>query len=488
VRIPFVGGTYNAVSGAIDASRAINFYPEVSPEDSKTPLSLIGTPGTALWATIGTGVIRGYHNFNGVLFVVSGNKLYVADGSGASTEIGTIASFTGPVSMENNGLSKDGVGGNQLVLVDGSVGYLYNVSTASFSQISGGGFPTNPTMVAYLDGYFIVISSGSMGYAVSDLYDGSTWNALAVAFAVASPEPIASVLSAHNQLWFLKSETSEVWYNSGTPTSQGSPFSKMPGGTIEFGNAAAFSVAQGAGSVFFLGSIRENRDSRLVGVMRMTGNVPELISPPAINYRIGQLGTVSDAISYIYTDSGHTFYVLTFPTGNWTIVYDATTNFWHERSTYIGGAASVRRHTGNCYAYFAGKHLIGDYRANGKIYEMSAAYFDDDGQPLTAIRQAQHFADKNDGRMLSYHRLHIDAETGVGTQVGQGSDPKAGLSWSDNGGKTWSNEYYASMGKVGEYRKRMVWRRLGASRDRIFRLTISDPVKRVILGAWADIT
>ncbi len=488
MKIPFVGGTYNAVSGAIDASRAINFYPEVSQEDSKSVVSMIGTPGTVLWATVGTGVIRGQHVFNSVMFIVSGNKLYSVTTAGVSTELGTLQTSTGPISMKNNGIASAGIGGNQLIVVDGTAGYLYNVATAAFSTISGGGFPANPVMAAYMDGYFIVFGSGKMAYAVSNLYDGSTWNALATASIIASPDAIVSVISAHNQLWFLKSETSEVWYNAGTPTSQGSPFSRIAGSVIEFGNAAAFSVAHGAGAVFFLGSIRENQGSKFVGVVKLAGNVPQVISPPAINYQIGQFATISDAIAYMYSDSGHQFYVLTFPTANATLVYDATTNFWHERSTYIGGASSVRRHTSNCYANFAGKHLVGDYRANGKIYEMSAATYDDAGYALTSIRQAQHFADKNDGRLLSYHRLHIDIESGVGTQTGQGVDPQAGLSWSDDGAKTWSNEYYKSMGKIGEYKKRMSWKRLGASRDRIFKLTISDPVKRVIVGAFADIT
>lgn len=449
---------------------------------------MIGTPGTALWATVGSGVVRGEHVFNSVMFVVSGNKLYSVTTAGVATEIGTLQTSTGPVSMQNNGLASAGIGGNQLIIVDGTAGYLYNVVTAAFSTISGGGFPDSPAMAAYLDGYFIVFGSGKMAYAVSDLYDGSTWNALATASIIASPDPIVSVLSAHNQLWFLKSATSEVWYNAGTPTSQGSPFSRIAGSVIEFGNAAPFSGAHGAGAAFFLGSIRENESNNFFAVVKLAGNVPQPISPPAINYRIGQLGTISDAISYMYTDSGHTFYVLTFPTGNATIVYDATTNFWHERSTYIGGASSIRRHTGNCYAFFGGKHLVGDYRANGKIYEMSAATYDDAGYALTSIRQAQHFADKNDGRNLSYHRLNIDIESGVGTQTGQGANPMARLSWSDDGAKTWSNEYSKSMGKIGEYKKRMSWRRLGASRDRIFRLEISDPVKRVITGAFADIT
>lgn len=68
----------------------------------------------------------------------------------------------------------------------------------------------------------------------------------------------------------------------------------------------------------------------------------------------------------------------------------------------------------------------------------------------------------------------------------QGRDPQIMLDWSDDKGKTWSTEITASMGKIGEYGTRVIFRRLGSSRDRIFRVSISDPVKRVITSANLD--
>jgi hypothetical protein len=61
--------------------------------------------------------------------------------------------------------------------------------------------------------------------------------------------------------------------------------------------------------------------------------------------------------------------------------------------------------------------------------------------------------------------------------------PYASLSWSDDGGHTWSNDYLASMGAIGKYITRLVWRRLGYSRDRVFRLAISESAKKVLIGA-----
>jgi PKD repeat protein len=60
--------------------------------------------------------------------------------------------------------------------------------------------------------------------------------------------------------------------------------------------------------------------------------------------------------------------------------------------------------------------------------------------------------------------------------------PQAMLQISDDGGFTWGSERWENIGKIGEYRTRMHWHRLGSSRNRVFRLVISDPVKRALIG------
>ncbi|MGI9158928.1 MAG: hypothetical protein ACR2K1_04165 [Saprospiraceae bacterium] len=65
------------------------------------------------------------------------------------------------------------------------------------------------------------------------------------------------------------------------------------------------------------------------------------------------------------------------------------------------------------------------------------------------------------------------------------------LRWSDDGGHTWSNEYWRDMGQIGEYGKRVIWRRLGMTtklRDRVYEISGTDPVKIVIMGAELHVT
>jgi hypothetical protein len=137
---------------------------------------------------------------------------------------------------------------------------------------------------------------------------------------------------------------------------------------------------------------------------------------------------------------------------------------------------------------------VGD-RDNQNIYELSLDVYTDNGQVVRRVRTGPHI--HSDRKRLYFKEIEIDIERGVGLdgivdsginpEGSLGKDPQAFLQWSDDGGRTWSNEYWGSLGKIGEYKDRLHWHRLGMSRDRVFRLTISDPVKIVLIDARADV-
>ena len=65
-------------------------------------------------------------------------------------------------------------------------------------------------------------------------------------------------------------------------------------------------------------------------------------------------------------------------------------------------------------------------------------------------------------------------------------DPQVMLRWSDDGGHTWSNDHWRSMGKTGTYGTRVIWRRLGMTlklRDRVYEVSGTDQTKIAIMGA-----
>lgn len=71
----------------------------------------------------------------------------------------------------------------------------------------------------------------------------------------------------------------------------------------------------------------------------------------------------------------------------------------------------------------------------------------------------------------------------------QGADPEIRLSVSDDGGRTYSLlQKWRSMGKIGEYTKRLRWLKMGMFRERTIRLEVTDPVRRNIVGLYLDVT
>jgi hypothetical protein len=134
-------------------------------------------------------------------------------------------------------------------------------------------------------------------------------------------------------------------------------------------------------------------------------------------------------------------------------------------------------------------HIVGDYESN-QIYHLNNKFYYDNETEITRLRSAPHLS--SDTKLIFYSRFQLDMETGVGLDGDvQGSDPQAMLDWSDDGGHTWSSEHWASVGKsiggIGDFKKRVVWRRLGKSRDRIFRVKVTDPVPVNFISAHIEV-
>jgi hypothetical protein len=221
-------------------------------------------------------------------------------------------------------------------------------------------------------------------------------------------------------------------------------------------------------------------------VMRNSGYQGQVISTPHLDYQISTYSRIDDARAFSYIIDGHSFYVLIFPTDKKTWVYDITTGYWHEWQSYYTHDDSIpfSRHRSNCGYAFGLKQIVGDYE-NGTLYELDMSTFTDNSHTIQRIRAAQTI--NKDRYNVIFNRLEIEFEAGPGLITGVGDNPQAMLEWSDDGGHTWSNEHWRSIGKIGEYTRRAVWHRLGVSRNRVFRLTVSDPVKTVILAAYADL-
>ena len=360
---------------------------------------------------------------------------------------------------------------------------LYGTNpTVTIDPASGSSFPSSPTSLAFLDGYFIT-ASRTMSVHVSNLYDGTSWNPLAVAAASATTDVVQALANSHQQLWVIKQQSSEVWYDSGTATFEGSPFVRVQGAVVDFGTPAPNSVTAANNSLFFLATQKTDGGPVFVGVVSLNGYTPVIISPASITYKMSLWSDMANAFAFSYSEGGHTFVAFTSPGDNQTFVYDPTTSFWHEWSSYKDSPYIPGRHFSNCYARHKGMHLVGDY-ASGSICRLTYALGTEMGRPIVCQRIAPIIADADEGERVFISRLIIDAEMGGG---GVGTDSQATIAISGDSGHTWSSEYpAASAGGVGEYAARLVWRRLGGARNRVIRLSASAPGPRVFMAAIVE--
>jgi len=502
MKTPILGSSYVARSVNAADNRMINLFPEVIPEGGKEPGFLNRAPGLELLQTIGSGPIRALwaHQTNGAdFYVVSGTEVYKMTSTSATpVKLGNIIDG-GPVSIADNG--------TQLFFACNGPSYIYNEATNEFKQITDPDFPGAVT-VGYLDGYFVFNEPNSQRVWVTQLLDGSSIDPLDFASAEGSPDGLVAVNVDHREAWLFGTDSVEVWYDVGGTDF---PLQRIQGAFNEIGCVAAFSIAKLDNSLFWLGT-----DARGQGIVyKANGYTGQRVSTHAIEYAIAQYGNISDALAYTYQQEGHGFYVLTFPSANATWVYDAATQAWHERAGLVNGAFT--RHRSNCQCNFGGETIVGDFE-NGNIYKYSLEVYADNGAPQKWLRSWRAIpTGQNTLKRTAQHSLQLDAESGVGlngfineqvfllitqdnnnliTENGDYiasditssviADPQVMLRWSDDGGHNWSNEHWTSMGGIGRFGQRIMWRRLGMTtriRDRVYEVSGTDPVKIAIMGA-----
>jgi len=369
----------------------------------------------------------------------------------------------------------------------------FSVIPASDGAFTGG------TVVDIVDNYFVYNDPNTQQWASSNVLSPITYG-LSYASKFTGPDNLVSLVCDHGQVYLLGEKTSEVWADVGTFPF---PFQRIPGSSSEHGISAPFSVSRLGNSFAYLA--KNNRGQ--AEIVMMNGYFPTRISTHAVeNTLLDQY--VGDAVAYTYQLEGHETYVISFPTLDLTWAYDIATQMWH-KWLWVDDLNIYHRHRSNCSAFFQGIVLVGDWQ-NGQIYQLDPNNYTDNGQTIRRLRRAPHLV--TDLQRQYFDEMQIQFQPGVGLTgnatsaysptsaiagyavaglavCGQatletvGSDPQAMLRWSNDGGSTWSNEHWQTIGKIGKYQNRIIWRRLGWSRDRIFEVVVTDPIKAAIISA-----
>jgi hypothetical protein len=329
---------------------------------------------------------------------------------------------------------------------------------------------TSATSVDIVDNYFVYNRPDTQQFGASAALSPIS-PALSFGSKDGAPDDLVSLIVDHREVYLLGEVSSEVWIDAGTIPF---PFQRIPGTSTQHGIAAPFSVARLGNSFAYL-----SRNTRgQAQIVQMNGYVPTRISTHAVENSLTNQ-VVNNAVAWAYQLEGHEVYVISFPTINLTWAYDVSSGMWH-KWLYTNNLGQYERARGNCCVEFQGLVMVGDY-ANGKIYKLDPLNYTDDGQHVRRLRRAPHLV--ADFQREYFDELQIQFQPGVGLSTGQGENPQAMLRWSDNGGSTWSNEHWTTIGLIGKYANRAIWRRLGTARDRVFEVSISDPVKAVIISA-----
>jgi len=369
--------------------------------------------------------------------------------------------------------------------------------------------------VDIIDNYFVYNNPTTQQWGASDLLSPISPNT-SYSLKDGAPDDLVALIVDHREVYLMGEISSEVWTDVGAVPF---PFQRIPGTSTQHGIAAPFSLYRLGNSFAYVS--RNNRGQ--AQIMQMQGYIPQRISTHAVENTLANK-YVADAISWTYQLEGHEVFVVTFPSLELTWAYDATTQMWH-KWLYTTDKNEYQRHRGNCCAVFQGLVIVGDYE-NGKLYELDKTNYTDDGQNIRRLRRAPHLV--TEFQRQYFDELQIQFQPGVGTTGASGTvalidentiylgntytitadatltievekryvlatqsspstqtttDPQAMLRWSNDGGSTWSNEHWTSVGRIGKYRNRAIWRRLGTARDRIFEVSVTDPVNFVIISA-----
>ena len=430
-------------------AKLVNCFAEKADGDKQADFAVMAIPGLKPFADIAPSAIRGTNFMGDLLYVVAGTQLYSVTVSGAATSLGTVAG-SGPVRMANNG--------TEVAIAAAPYGYVYSGGVVQMPydlpQVAD---------VAYIDSYFVWVVHDSDQCIYSGIDDGLSYDLLDVFTAEGSPDRLKSIVNDHRELQLGGSGSIEIFYNSG---GSDNAFERQGNAFIERGVFDRDSYIKCDNSTFFVG------DDRIV--YRLDGYTPVRVSTHAIEYKLRNAAYVR---GFTYTQEGHKFYCVTSDVG--TLCHDMATGAWHERKSWqkanwrVGGAITAWNRTFLSDAF------------TGKLYEPDFDVYDEDGETIAVEIDLPSLGDTVTRRTC--YSFAVNMETGVGLNDGQGADPKIMLSYSKNGGRTYSNELWRSMGLIGDYLRRAVWRSLGQFYQLDIRLIMTDPVRRFVISYFADV-
>lgn len=463
--VPIVGPSYTLATRKADVQRSVNMYlTQMETGNAKAGFIMDSMPGLSVFCTLNAGPIQ--------CALYAANRLFVASG-GFLFEVFSGGTFTNLGSVGGNGTVSMAYGLTQLVIVNGTSGYVLTLATNALQTISATGFYGSPR-VRFLDNYFLFVHPSTQQFYISAINDATSVDPLDFASAEGSPDNLVTLEVDHSEVWLFGELTTEVWFDAGAADF---PFQRNRGAAIEIGCQAANSVQKADNSIFWIG-----RDVNGSGIVfRSQGFQAQRISTQAVEQAIQASTNLSAATAYTYQDRGLTFYCINAPGLTSTWCYEVSTGTWHERCDLASDGTYTALRTALVVFAFGKRYACG---SDGVMYLMDPNVYQIGSSALVRERVTPHSAVP--GRLLQFFgAFYLDCTTGEAPQT---VDTSVELSWSKDSGATWSNSITRSIGKTGQRFSRLLWTLLGSARDRVWKVKFSGNAPFSIVDGGADST
>ena len=542
MKTPILGSAYVARSVNAADARMVNLFPEAVPDGGKEPGFLNRAPGLRLLANMGDGPVRGLWQFGGYGYVVSGEVLYRVDSIWNVFPIGTVSGSSGPVSMSDNG--------TQLFIACNGPSFIYNSLTLEFKQITDPDFPGAVTVgyingyfvfnepnsqriwiTTLLDGASIdpldfASAEGSPDGLVSLIVDHrEIWlfgtNSVEVWYdAGTSPFPLVPVQGAFNEVGCIaafsvaKLDNGLFWlgadargrgmvYRANGYAAERISTHAVEWQIQEYGNlsdAIAYTYQQDGHSFYVLifpsanttwvfdvaTALWHERAAFINGSFTRHRSNCQMSFSNEVVVGDHELGNIYAFDLNVFSDAGAVQKWLrswrALPVGTndlkrtaqHSLQLDAETGAIDNSVVTVGPTIDISNPNDDLLAE------NGDFL----VWE----YFDPTLNEVMLTESGDKLVQEDGGKLV----LIIGVATGgkllveTGLPTATAIDPQVMLRWSDDGGHTWSNEHWRSMGLTGQWGRRVIWRRLGMTlklRDRVYEVSGTDPIKIAIMGA-----
>ncbi|WP_020208282.1 packaged DNA stabilization protein [Gilvimarinus chinensis] len=453
IELPLGGGFFMSRSRQFSAQQCTNWYPNYAEGDALSQVNLYPSPGIEeVFPDAGGGVGRGAWVMNGVPYFVSDTKLYRIDrafdaGGAESLTRVEIGDIDGNVRVSMASIK------NQLVIVvPGGKSYLYTEG-GTLDEITDPDFNGPANDVVAVDSYFVFCKTGTNEIFHSQINQGGDYSALDRT-AVNQASEVVGLQVYQNQLIALGRNVMVPYRNVGASEFA---FDPQPGAVVDSGIAAVHAKSASRGSFVYIGG-GENEE---LGVWVFNGGSPAKISDESIDYLLQNATAeeIQEAYAIRHSQGGADF--VAFTVGKRTLVYDFVASglsgqkVWHERSSRIPVGAdkfSIQWRVSSVVQAY-NRVFVNDI-LDGRIGRLDDDVYTEYGINIHRVITTVPFQQAGVRTRVSQIEAYFDA--------GNDSADRVALSWSDDGGYTWSNPLLRGLGALGEYGRRVTWYRLGS--------------------------